>query len=82
MYVGMQADIETQSAAMSFMPHRRWSSVVGARSGLTWNRSRPSVETCAVDPGSRLDGSTHRDHPVQARHGLSGAMIAERDLIA
>ena len=34
MYVGMQADIETQSAAMSFMPQRRWSSGVGSRSGL------------------------------------------------
>jgi hypothetical protein len=42
-YVGMHADIEIQRAAMSLTPQRRWSSVVGARSGLTWNESAGKV---------------------------------------
>jgi hypothetical protein len=34
MYVGMHADIEIQSAAMSFMPHLRSAADVGAMSRL------------------------------------------------
>ena len=34
MYVGMQADIEIQSAAMSFVPHLRAERGVGAMSAL------------------------------------------------
>jgi hypothetical protein len=46
MYVGMQADIETQSAARSSMPQRLAESGVGARS---WLEKAGSGR--AVDPG-------------------------------
>src|SRR5262249_34854947 len=34
MYVGMHADMDTHSAAMSHRPHFRWARVVGAMSAL------------------------------------------------